>query len=349
MIFLSRTFPLIFNALAQREGKKVTLPTLRTVTGLTAQQIQLAIRNARATNTILARQIVVVKPGRVWLFKADEVDVSAHYPVPEDVVKEVEVGSTHIWKTILAVLVKHPGEILYKAELARRASTPERTFTEQQVTNAMSTILRQPGMADSVETVWANNAWRYKAPEPAPTPTPTPEKTKETKETKETKSDSAKDASTVSAPIRGSVLRYFTRKPGETLFVNDIASDLGFSKEQIQNAVWFLTHRNETIKDDFTTVQSGYAWQYKPNKPVVEVNASSNGHAVTALAQAPAQAYTPQAVTTTLPVSSKVPDIPKPTSSAGGRLFEEIGQTTEGAVLVKESESGVIYRATPLA
>lgn len=350
MIFLSFIFNRVFDALTQREGKPTTLPTLVSMTGLGDEQIRSSIANARRTNPVMAEQIKVVTPGRSWKFHASR--KVGGYVSPDAVVKEVEVGSTHIWKRVLKALIDNAGKVTSKQLLAERASTEEREITPLQAAHAMDTILRRPNIGPHVETVVAGLAWRWTGSKDGVEP-----------------SDIGKAQSTapVSAPIRGSVLRYFAKQPGVTLFRDDIAQDLGFSVKQVQSAMWHLLNENETTKHDFTVMQSGYAWQYVPNRavasnaatnvaanaaapePSVEsTGASTNGHVTPALSAAPIQAYTPAAITTTLPVSSKVPSIPQAGTTAP-RLFEEIGQTTEGAILIKESETNVIYRATPLA
>lgn len=355
MIFLSGSyiFTRIYNALAQREGKKVTLPTLVSVTGLTEAQIQSSIANARRTREVHARQIEVVQLGRVWKFKGDS--SVGGYVTPDEVVKAVEVGSQHIWKIVLAALVKNVGKITSKELLAQLASTPEKTITPTQASQAMLTVMRQPGVADKIEVLWAGNAWRYR-------------EAKEAKEAKEqVTSPTFSETKAVSAPIRGSVLRYFAQHPGETLFRDDIAADLGFTVKQVQSAMWHLLNENNGTKSDFVIIQSSYAWQYVPNRAAVAStsvtsSASSNGHVTPELVATPAQAYTPAAATTTLPVSSKVPTIPQAAAAAAevssdertatvatsGRLFEEIDQLADGALLLREAESNTIYRATKL-
>lgn len=350
MIFLTAThkFPVIYDALTRREGKKTTLPTLVSMTGLTEAQIKAAIANARRTNAAHAAQIEVVEVGRAWRFKATS-DNASPYVSPEEVVKAVEVGAPHIWKRVLAILAAHDGAVLTRERIAELSGKDgEEQLTVNQASNAMLTIMRQPVIGSYVETVWAGRSWRYRDPSkvttaaPASTNTPTP----------------------VSPSIRNSVLRYFTQHPGDTLFVDDIAADLGFTRKQVQNAVYGMTHdEKSTIRDDFVIVSQGSAWRYVPNREV------SNGKVTPAPEKVPALAFsaatpnaavhaqaTPKAAiashdapvpTSTLPISPKVPNIP-PAGSTAARLFEEIGQASNGDILVQESESKKIYRATEL-
>lgn len=338
MIFLTFVFPAVYAALAQREGKKVTLPTLVTMTGFKPEQIQMAIRNARANDETHARQIVVEKPGREWRFVADT-NVGQH-PTPEKVVEEIELGAKHIWKLVLKVLMDNPGKVLHKRTIAEaiRTAEPEEypEFSEQQVANAMLTMMRNPGIAVNIDVLWAGRAWRYNQPATVTAVTATEPKS---------------GGKSVSSSIRNSVLRYFTQKVGETLFVDEIAEDLGFTRKQVQNAMYNLLHdARSTVRHEFDIVTNGSAWRYVPNRP--QVTTSSNGqvsHAVAAkVAANTATAYAPTAATTTLPVNAKVvPDIP-PAGNVGARLFEEIAQLGGDAILVKEAESGAVYRAEPL-
>lgn len=331
----SYIFTRVYNALAEREGKRVTLPTLVTVTGLTETQIQNTIANARRTSELHASQIEVVKTGRVWRLSASKKD---EYATPEDIVEAVGVGSTHIWKRVFTALVENEGKISSKELLAERASTPEHPITPHQAANAMLTIMRRPIIGARIETKWTGNAWKYVA-------TASQDPKKSTSST----SSKPEGISSVSAPIRGSVLRYFVQRPGETLFRDDIANELGFTVKQVQSAMYSLLNENEATKKNFTVMQTSYAWMYTPSP---EVKAESNGHVTPALESVPAQAYTPDAVATTLPVSPQVPSIPKAapmaTTVTTGRLFEEIGRTTDDALLLKEADTSTIYRATPL-
>lgn len=331
-------FPAVYAALAQREGKKVTLPTLVTMTGFKPEQIQAAIRNARATDETHKRQILVEKPGREWRFVANT-NVGQH-PTPEKVVEEIELGAKHIWKLVLKVLMDNPGKVLHKKTIAEAVRAAEPTeypkFSEQQVSNAMLTMLRNPGVAANIDVLWAGRAWRYNQPATV-TAVAAPEPKPETKP--------------VSASIRNSVLRYFTQKVGETLFVDEIAADLGFTRKQVQNAMYNLLHdARSTVRHEFDIVTNGSAWRYLPNR--TQAGASSNGqvsHAVATkvAANTVTAEYTPAATTTTLPVSSKAPSTP-PAGNTEARLFEEIAQLPGDALLVKEAETGAVYRAEPV-
>lgn len=335
MIFLSQIFPQVFTALTQREGKKVTLPTLVSMTGLRPEQIQLAIRHARANNEVHARQIVVEQVGRAWRFVADP-DIE-HNSTPDNVAKAVEMGAKHIWRLVLKVLMDNPGRILYKgtiAEAVRKAAPDEfPEFSEQQVANAMLTILRNPGARVNIETVWSGRAWRYVAPNTA---TATPPAT-------DTPASTDKSAGkAVSGSIRNSVLRYATQKPGETLFVDEIAADLGFTRKQVQNGMYNLLHdARSTVRHEFEIVTSGTAWRYVPNR--TPALASSNGQAPQAAAIAAGSqvsAYAPATPTTT----SQNP----PAEPTSARLFEEVGKTSSGDILIQESETKTFYRAIEL-
>ena len=345
MIFLrssSHKFPVIYDALTRRAGKKTTLPTLVSVTGLDEDQIQKAIAYARKQNPAMAAQIEVVEVGRAWRFKATSSNAITHIS-PEEVVEAVEVGSPHIWKRVLSVLAQNSGMVLYKKRIAELANEDESqpALSEDQIVTAMTTILRQPVISLAVDVVWANRAWKYHDSNAPATSTTTP--------------------NSVTPSIKGSVLRYFNLKPhGTTLFAVDIANELGFTLKQVQNAVYGIL-QDDRLRDEFEVVVGSTAWRYRPEALTPALAQTSNGHMTATLEEkVPVVAYTPAAVTTTLPVTSTVPDIPQveatpeptpapvATSTLGGRLFEEIGQAGDGSVLIREAESKLVYRAIEL-
>lgn len=337
MIFLrssSHKFPVVYDALTRRAGKKTTLPTLVSVTGLDEDQIQKAIAYARKQNPALAAQIEVVEAGRAWRFKSTTTNAITHIS-PEEVVEAVEVGSPHIWKRVLAVLAQNSGMVLYKKRIAELANEDKSqpALNEDQIVTAMTTILRQPVISLAVDVVWANRAWKYRDSNAPATTTPT--------------------TSSVSPSIKGSVLRHFNLKPhGTTLFAVDVANELGFTLKQVQNAMYGIL-QDERLRDEFEVVVGSTAWRYKPEALTPAMAQTSNGHVTATLEQVPAPV-------TTLPVTSVVPSIPKveptpeltpapvATSTLGGRLFEEIGQAGDGSILIREAESKLVYRATEL-
>lgn len=354
MTFLNQhLFPRIFDALASREGQEVTLPTLETLTGLSAKQIQGAIANARKVNDDHRRRIEVVKPGRTWKFHA--IPDANGVDTIENIVKAVDMGSPHIWKHVAAVLVAHPGEILSKEQIAEKINAAgELTMRPDQVSSTMNTIIRKPEFVTSVEVVWNGRSWRYIG----------------NKRSAGVKSAKPSEHEQVSPSIRASVLRYFTLRPGEILFADEIASDLGFTRKQVQSAVYsMVTESTSAVRDEFTIVQSGQSWRYMPKLAALNGRVTEPLEKVPALAVKPSPAVTfthagpravPAATPAPLPAPSRVttpitpepaPEV-KPTSSpapaVGGRLFEEIGQTTDGALLLQEGESRKIYRATEL-
>lgn len=321
----SSIFNSIYNALAQREGRKTTLPTLMSMTGLTERQIRSSLTYARNTSPLHAEQIEVLESGRAWRFKSDGItDVSA---TADEVTKEVEMGSTHIWKKIFNVLTEREGAVLHKDLIAKLASTDEQEITPQQVANAMLTILRRDELRSLIEVKWAGRAWKYVGPQTAGTQ----EKPKPTR--------------SVSVPIRGSVFRYLTLNPGKPLFADDVAAELGFTRKQVQQAMHHYVYENEGTRGLIAVLTPSHAWQYNVTVPTPEPElaavAATNGHvsnAVERVTEAVVPATPAQVQTQTQAVPS------------GGRLFEEVTQLPgSDVILIKEADSGAIYRATPLA
>lgn len=357
MIFLNmHLFPRVFDALARREGQETTLPTLVSLTGLTPNQIQKAIANARNNHPEHAARISVVKPGRAWKFNA--IAGMNGDDTVEEIIKEVDMGATHIWKHVLKVLQDNKSNIMSKEEIATVVTqTTDITMSPEQVATAMYTILRKPEIGRDVEVIWRSRSWRYVGKVKASSP------------------KKAEVHESVSSSIRASVLRHFTYRPGVILFVDEIAADLGFTRRQVQSAVYSMVNEeNSIVKNDFAIIQPGQSWRYAPN------STSGNGHASTPLERIPAQSLPVAALaarpsgatvnaqadpvsasplaTVSLPAPPKPAPVPAPapvatpapapTSPAGGRLFEEIGQSTEGDILIREAETKEIYRAVRL-
>lgn len=324
-------FPRVLDELMRREGQEVTLPTLVTLTGFEERQIQNAIANARRSDDNHAARIEVIKLGKAWRF--DSRLGSSGEDTVDGILEDVKMGSTHIWKLVLAAIATRPGETITKDEIAQLVNEQgDHGMTPDRVVGAMITIMRKPLIGPHVEVIQVNRAWRY-----------TPPKTRRT--------------SPVSTSIRGSILRYFNNSPGATHFAVDIADDLGFTVQQVQSSMYYtLTSPNSLAKDDFEVIEPGHAWRYVPNRN----RASSNGKVTPAPAKVPVlsvpvasqpevRAYTPQAVTTTLPVSSTVPNIPapQPVAATTKRTFEEVMTSKTGAIIIKDEE-GTLYRATEL-
>jgi hypothetical protein len=359
VIFLAHNghiFPRVFDVLAAREGQEVTLPTLETLTGFDALQIRRVIAHARKHNPDHARRIEVTQSGRAWKFTTLR-DANGD-PTVEKVLEEVGMGSPHIWKHVLKALQASTG-IVSKEMLAEQINNAgDVTLTPEQVTTGMYTILSRPEIARNIEVVWAGRSWRYKGKKSKATPTAS--------------TQSAESREGVSSSIKASVLRYFTGRPGDMVFLNDVVTDLGFTSRQVQSAVYSLAHSDGSlVKNDFVTVQQGQSWQYIPNR------AAGNGQSSQPLERVPAYALNvkPDAAvhaqaTSTTPVitaePAKVPVVPAPlplkTTAGGaviahaaapttpptGRLFEEVGRTSNGEILIRETESKTIYRAIEL-
>ena len=357
MIFLSNTFIFhrIFDVLARRDGKKTSLPTIESLTGIEPHRIQAAIANARRNNPEHAAHITVVKVGREWKFNSDP-DLTGD-DTTEKIVKDVEMGSSHIWKHVLAALVTTNGVAVSKEELAERvnAANDDVEMSPQQVTNAMATILRKPKISPHIEIIWAGRQWRYRAPKT------------------EAQAPTEKTPAPVSVSIRGSVLRYFIQRPGATLFVDDVAADLGFTRKQVQSAMWNLTADDKsTVRDDFKVIVGGQSWRYTPNRVFTNGEVTETPTKVPALALSvaaepvvkahvpnippaqftPAGQYTAnvQPPSVAAPEPTREPEATtesETTSASGGRMFEEIADLADGSILIRD-EDKKLYRATEM-
>ncbi len=123
--------------------------------------------------------------------------------------------------------------------------------------------------------------------------------------------------------IKDDVLRYITRRPGEIVFASDISKDTKWSVFQVQQSVYGMRDRNPDLKRQIQVVQQGRSWRWVPDK--VE------GQGAAPVPPPPEPEPEPE---------------PQPKTNAR-ELFEQIGKTKKGTVLV-QGESGQIFKLVEL-
>lgn len=131
---------------------------------------------------------------------------------------------------------------------------------------------------------------------------------------------------------RTEVIRYLTDRPGQVVYRQDVATDVGVTADQVQSCVYNVI-RNSPIGANIEVVIGGNAWRYVPSSP----NATAppiNG----------APQPTPPSVTVPVNVGSR--RSAPPVTPATSRVFEEIGESQDGTIIIQESETGALYRAT---
>lgn len=339
-------FPRVFAALSQRPGRSTNAVTLARLTDLEAGQVARVINHARHSHPWFNESLTVVRPGREWIYTP----VTTDSRTPEDIVKENEVGTPHIWKKVLDALMNSGDDkgnypVLHKSELADKLG-----LTEQQIINAMNTILRNPDANGHVDVIWRSQSWRYN-PRRDAIPRPAPA-------TKEPHS-----------PVRERVLKQLTSRPGDVVYLSEIMEGSGLTRTQVQNAMHHVRTRVESLARDIEVISPGNAWCYRPNRGVasptltpVPAHPVQPSAPVIATPVAPTPAPTP--MTTSLPFTTPVAVQVKPqppvvaphtTNGVAGtparantkRLFEEIGATREGNTIVRDDE-GTLYSLTEL-
>jgi hypothetical protein len=83
-------------------------------------------------------------------------------------------------------------------------------------------------------------------------------------------------------------------------------------------------------------VVSGNAWRYVPTSTAVPTSSETPPATVNGATRlVPATATVPRTVAA-----------PRPAATTGNRVFEEIGESQDGTVIIQESETGALYRAT---
>lgn len=135
------------------------------------------------------------------------------------------------------------------------------------------------------------------------------------------------------ATFRTDVIRYLTDRPGQVVYRSDIAADVGIDVNQVQQCIYNLI-KNRPIGNEIEVVVAGNAWRYVPRAVTTSPETTDqpvNG----ATRSVPA--------TTTVPVNVAAR---RSTSTVVNRVFEEIGESQDGTIIIQESETGALYRAT---
>lgn len=146
-------------------------------------------------------------------------------------------------------------------------------------------------------------------------------------------------------------LEYLTRRPGEVVFIDDIADTTGFTQKQIVNALGYLRAKRDTLGQEIKVIVAGKAWQYLPNQGYTKpITAEPPSVPAPAAPRWPVPAApTPAPVQVTPPTAS-----PKPKAvrrrrgqNQNGDLYEQISLLEDGSVLLKDGNE-VVYIARKL-
>jgi biotin operon repressor len=105
----------------------------------------------------------------------------------------------------------------------------------------------------------------------------------------------------------GPVFAYLEHRIGQAVHVDDVAADLGFTKQQVKSAV---NNLRTTKGIPIETLVAGYSWRYLPNSKPSE-------------------------------------DSPGNGSNHTKRIFEEIGVTKTGLIILQD-EDGNLFSAQEL-
>ena len=146
---------------------------------------------------------------------------------------------------------------------------------------------------------------------------------------------------------RRDVLRFFTDRPGQVVYVDDVANALDLTHTQVANCMYQMRRRHEVLEQQFEVLVRGNAWRYRPTadqpRPVNGVPQTvSTTVEPTTQTTVPAIAATTTATTRT----PRVANVDVDTDVDTPRLFEEVG--TIGKDVVVRDEDEKIYRLIPI-
>lgn len=192
-----------------------------------------------------------------------------------------------------------------------RDLTTELGLSRDQVQQGMYNLrIRRPEFG-RLETISAGQQWKFD-PNGLPLPPPTPKPITKTKRGNTTPP----------------VLRYMIERPHQVITIDQLIEATGLDRQQIQRV--FTNLRTRFKVRGIITVVFGNAWKYDPSIESVEPHLEALERAV------PEEANPPEP-----------PAQPEPQRPEGPVMYEKLGTTPKGAVLIRD-ENGIIYTLAEL-
>lgn len=124
------------------------------------------------------------------------------------------------------------------------------------------------------------------------------------------------------------VLQYLGRKPGQAIYVSELAAETNLKEDQIKSAISTARSRNPEIFRRVKVIVPGFAWEYSPK------STSADDPPTTAADRIREPAPAAKAVV-------------RKQSRPKGRLFEFLAEAKDGALVIQE-EDGTLWRATQI-
>jgi len=135
-------------------------------------------------------------------------------------------------------------------------------------------------------------------------------------------------------------LRYMTQRPGQVVFVDEIAEGTGFTQKQIVSALGYLRAKNDVMRVEIKVIVAGKSWQYLPTmQPQVATPEREQPHV-----SAPPPSTEPAASTTPAKPRQRAA---RAVTNGNAELFEEVGRMADDGIIIKDSR-GVMYVARKL-
>lgn len=131
------------------------------------------------------------------------------------------------------------------------------------------------------------------------------------------------------------VLPCLTSRPGEIVYVREIAADTGLDARQVAVAISNARRNHESLEREIEVIIAANAWRYRPP-------AAANGHVAS-----PTRELRALTTPTTKPSAEPEPEPePEPAlerSSRGCRLFEEVHTSRDGKTIVRDELGNLYY------
>lgn len=217
---------------------------------------------------------------------------------------------------VLRYITERAGNVVYKDEIMEALD-----LKSTQVTSSVRGIQLESPIGSEIETVQHGNAWRFRPNRPTAPVT------------------NGHRAVDLERPLTTILKEYFVTHPYAIVHIDQLVEYSGRTEAQVRVGINNMKNGHADIRPYVTRVLDGQAYRYDPPDP-------SNAPPVLVV-PGPTPPLTSMTSTPTPPVRRPVTPVATPGDDTSSRLFEEIGRTDD-AIIIRDSDDGALYRATPL-
>lgn len=223
---------------------------------------------------------------------------------------------------VLKYITDRPGQVLHKRDIAA-----DLDLTDVQVAQFVRAIQNESPIGRDVVTEVHGNAWRY-----VPSPTNPPV----------TASANGRPTSNpnLNRPLTVLLREYILSRPRTVVQLEELIEFTGRTAQQVRVGLNNVRITSPHLRDQILPVVRGQAWVYQPRDeqhapPAVEPSTS----------RAPTSVRRPVATSSAVTLDGDEDDDDDGDDDAVAQLFETIGSTPDGKIIIQDSD-GELYYAT---